>query len=317
VKAFYCDQFVLPLPEGHRFPMEKYSRLRERVLAAGIVTLEDLIVPHAATDEEILRAHDAGYLRRVAGGELDRAEVRRIGFPWSPGMVERSRRSAGGTIEACRAALVDGAAVNLAGGTHHSFRDRGEGYCVFNDAAIASRAMQAEGRVERVVVIDCDVHQGNGTAAIFADDPTVFTFSIHGRNNFPFHKERSDLDVELPDGAADAEYLAALEAALERAIPESRADLAIYVSGADPHERDRLGRLKVSRAGLLARDRLVLAHCRRAGLPVAAVMAGGYNQDVAETVEIHLQTVTEARRYAETWHGFPIESRVEPMSKER
>jgi len=308
VKAFYCDQFVLPLPEGHRFPMEKYSRLRERVLAAGIVTPEDLIVPHAATDEEILRAHDAEYLRRVAGGELDRAEVRRIGFPWSPGMVERSRRSAGGTIEACRAALVDGAAVNLAGGTHHSFRDRGEGYCVFNDAAIASRPMQAEGRVERVVVIDCDVHQGNGTAAIFADDPTVFTFSIHGRNNFPFHKERSDLDVELPDGTADAEYLAALEAALERAIPESRADLAIYVSGADPHERDRLGRLKVSRAGLLARDRGVFAHCRRAGLPVVAVMAGGYNQDVAETVEIHLQTVAEARRYTELWHGFGLES---------
>jgi len=198
VKAFYCDHFVLPLPEGHRFPMEKYSRLRERVLAAGVVAPEELIVPHAATDEEILRAHDAEYLRRVVAGELDRAEARRIGFPWSPAMVERSRRSAGGTIEACRAALEEGAAVNLAGGTHHAFRDRGEGYCVFNDAASASRAMQAEGRVERVVVIDCDVHQGNGTASIFEDDPTVFTFSIHGRNNFPFHKERSDLDVELP-----------------------------------------------------------------------------------------------------------------------
>jgi acetoin utilization deacetylase AcuC-like enzyme len=317
VKAFYCDQFVLPLPEGHRFPMEKYSRLRERVLAAGIVTPEDLIVPHAATDEEILRAHDAEYLRRVAGGELDRAEVRRIGFPWSPAMVERSRRSAGGTVEACRAALADGAAVNLAGGTHHSFRGHGEGYCVFNDAAIASRAMQAEARVERVVVIDCDVHQGNGTAAIFAGDPTVFTFSIHGRNNFPFHKERSDLDVELPDGTADAEYLAALETALERAIPEARADLAIYVSGADPHERDRLGRLKVSRAGLLARDRRVFARCRQAGLPVAAVMAGGYNQDVAETVEIHLQTVNEARRHAEAWGGFPLQFQTEAKSTER
>jgi len=307
VKAFYCDHFVLPLPDGHRFPMEKYSLLRERVLAAGVVAPEDLIVPPAATDEEILRAHDPEYLRRVAAGELDRAEMRRIGFPWSPAMVERSRRSAGGTLEACRAALAGGAAVNLAGGTHHAFRDRGEGYCVFNDAAIAARALQAERLVERVVVIDCDVHQGNGTASIFADDPTVFTFSIHGRNNFPFHKERSDLDVELADGTADAEYLAALEAGLERALPAARADLALYVSGADPHERDRLGRLKVSRAGLAARDALVFAHCRRAGLPVAVMMAGGYNVDVRETVEVHLQTVAEARRY------FEIRSRAEPM----
>lgn len=299
MKAFYCDHFVLPLPDGHRFPMEKYSLLRERVLAVGIVAAGDLIVPHAATDEEIVRAHDPDYLWRVAAGELDRAEMRRIGFPWSPAMVERSRRSAGGTIEAARAALADGAAVNLAGGTHHAFRGRGEGYCVFNDAAIAARALQAEGRIGRAVVIDCDVHQGNGTAALFADDPTVFTFSIHGRNNFPFHKERSDLDVELADGTADAEYLDALETGLARAIPSARADLAFYVSGADPHERDRLGRLKVSRAGLLSRDELVFAHCRRAGLPVAVMMAGGYNVDVRETVEIHLQTVAAARRYAE------------------
>jgi acetoin utilization deacetylase AcuC-like enzyme len=296
--------------------MEKYRLLRERVVAAGIVAPEDLIVPRAATDEEILRAHDPEYLRRVAAGELDRGEVRRIGFPWSPAMVERSRRSAGGTVEACRAALEDGAAVNLAGGTHHAFRDRGEGYCVFNDAAIACRAIQAEGRVERVVVIDCDVHQGNGTAAIFTDDPTVFTFSIHGRNNFPFHKERSDLDVELADGTADAEYLAALEAGLDRVLPAARADLAIYVSGADPHERDRLGRLKVSRAGLLERDRRVFAACRQAGLPVAVVMAGGYNVEVAETVEVHLQTVTEARRHAEIRSGLVLESRAEPIPAE-
>ncbi|HEV2851811.1 MAG TPA: histone deacetylase [Thermoanaerobaculia bacterium] len=303
MKAFYTDHFVLPLPEGHRFPMEKYRLLRERVLASGVVAPEDLRVPHAATDEEILRVHDPEYLRRIVAGEMDRAEMRRIGFPWSPAMVERSRRSAGGTVEACRAALEDGAAVNLAGGTHHAFRDRGEGYCVFNDAAIAARALQAEGRVRRVVVIDCDVHQGNGTAAIFEGDPTVFTFSIHGRNNFPFHKEKSDLDVELADGTADAEYLAALEDGLERALrgarasPASPADIAIYVSGADPHERDRLGRLKVSREGLLARDRLVFERCGREGLPVAVVMAGGYNVDVAETVEVHLQTVAEARRY--------------------
>lgn len=300
-KAFYTDRFVLPLPEGHRFPMEKYRLLRERVVERGLVRPEDLIVPEAASDEEILRAHDPGYLRRVQSGDLERAEIRRIGFPWSPAMVERSRRSAGATVAACRGALLYGAAVNLAGGTHHAFRDRGEGYCVFNDAAIAARAMQAEGRVERVVVVDCDVHQGNGTAAIFRDDPTVFTFSIHGRNNFPFHKERSDLDVELPDGTGDGEYLAALAEGLDRALGEARADLAIYVSGADPHERDRLGRLALTFAGLRERDRLVFARCRQAGLPVAVAMAGGYGRDVSETVEVHLQTVSEARGYQETW----------------
>jgi acetoin utilization deacetylase AcuC-like enzyme len=215
VKAFYTDQFVLPLPEGHRFPMAKYSLLRRRVAESGLIAPDDLRVPHAATDEEILRAHSADYLRRVVEGRLTAAEVRRIGFPWSPAMAERSRRSNGATIEACRAALAEGAAVNLAGGTHHAFRDCGEGYCVFNDSAVAARAMQAEGRACRVVVLDCDVHQGNGTAAIFRDDPTVFTFSIHGAKNFPLRKEVSDLDVGLPDGCGDAEYLGRWSAAWE------------------------------------------------------------------------------------------------------
>lgn len=298
VRAFYCDHFVLSLPEGHRFPMEKYRLLRERVLASGAVRPEDLVVPGPAAEEEILRVHEAEYLRRVMTGALDRAELRRIGFPWSPAMVERSRRSAGGTIAACREALANGVAVNLAGGTHHAFPDHGEGYCVLNDAAIAARAMQAEGRAVRVVILDCDVHQGNGTAAVFRGDPSVFTFSIHGRRNFPFRKQRSDLDVELEDGAGDGEYLPALEEALEQALGHhggAGADLAIYVSGADPHERDRLGRLKLTRDGLRARDRMVFDRCRRAGLPVAVVMAGGYGADVRETVEIHLQTVQEAR----------------------
>jgi acetoin utilization deacetylase AcuC-like enzyme len=279
--------------------MEKYRLLRERVLESGAVEAAGLLVPEAATDEQILRVHDPGYLRRVASGELDRLEVRRIGFPWSPAMVERSRRSAGGTIAACREALESGAAVNLAGGTHHAFPDHGEGYCVFNDAAIAARALQAEGRAERVVIVDCDVHQGNGTAAVFRGDPSVFTFSIHGRRNFPFRKERSDLDVELEDGTGDEAYLQALEEALDHALGHhggAGADLAIYVSGADPHERDRLGRLKLTREGLRTRDRLVFERCHRAGLPVAVVMAGGYGADVRETVEVHLQTVAEARR---------------------
>lgn len=293
MKFFYTDQFVLPLPEGHRFPMAKYSLLREWV-AAELAGPGELVLPHAATDEEILRAHEAGYLERVVTGTLSEAEVKRIGFPWSPQMVERSRRSSGATIEACRAALADGGAVNLAGGTHHAFRDAGEGYCVFNDAAIAARAMQAEGRARRVVILDCDVHQGNGTAAIFRGDPTVFTFSIHGAKNFPLRKEQSDLDVELEDGTGDEEYLARLEPAVRAAIDRADADLAIYLAGADPYFDDKLGRLKLTKAGLAARDRCVFDHCVRAGLPVAVVMAGGYSRDVRDIVDIHFQTVSLA-----------------------
>jgi len=283
--------------------MDKYRRLRERALASGVLAPEDLAVPPSATDEEILRVHDPAYLARVESGTLDRAEVRRIGFPWSPQMIERCRRSAGGTLAACREALRSGCAVNLAGGTHHAFRDRGEGYCVLNDAAIAARAMQAEGRVRRVVVVDCDVHQGNGTAAIFAADPTVYTFSIHGRHNFPFHKERSDLDVELDDGTGDEAYLEALETGLGRALAAAGADLAIYVAGADPHVGDRLGRLALSTAGLAERDRRVFAHLHEAGLPAAVVMAGGYGKDVGDTVEVHLGTVQAARRSWEAWNA--------------
>ena len=291
MKAFYTDQFVLPLPEGHRFPMAKYSLLRRRVSESGLIAPEDLIVPPAATDEEILRAHSDDYLRRVVEGRLSEAEARRIGFPWSAAMAERSRRSSGATIEACRAALGEGVAVNLAGGTHHAFRDCGEGYCVFNDSAVAARAMQAEGRARRVVVLDCDVHQGNGTAAIFRDDPTVFTFSIHGAKNFPLRKEASDLDVGLPDGCGDAEYLEALARGLGVALERARADLAIYLAGADPFEDDRLGRLKLTKQGLAERDRLVFGRCRAAGLPVAVTMAGGYARRVEDTADIHFETV--------------------------
>jgi acetoin utilization deacetylase AcuC-like enzyme len=291
MKAFYSDQFQIPLPEGHRFPIEKYTLLREAIVAAGLVPPLELLVPEPATDEQILHAHDEEYLRRVEAGRLTRHEIRRIGLPWSPELVVRSRRSVGGTIAACRAALDEGLALNLAGGTHHAFRDRGSGFCVFNDAVIAARAMQAEGRVERVVILDCDVHQGNGTAAITAADPSIFTFSIHCAQNFPLHKEHSDLDVSLPEGSGDDAYLAALEAGVERALDWAEAGLAIYLAGADPYEGDRLGRLALSKAGLAARDRLVLDRCRRAGIPVATVMAGGYGRRVQDTVDIHLQTV--------------------------
>ncbi len=294
MKAFYSDTFVLPLPAGHKFPMAKYTRLRERLLLEGIVDAVRMHIPDAATDLELHRVHDPAYVARVVEGRLDPAEVRRIGFPWSEAMVERSRRSAGATLAACRAALVDGLGINLAGGTHHAFADRGEGFCVFNDAAVAARGMQAEGRARRAVVLDCDVHQGNGTAAIFRGDDTVFTFSIHGAGNFPYRKENSDLDIALPDGTGDDAYLEALDRGIAASIESARADLAIYLSGADPHEGDRFGRLKLTKDGLRERDRRVFEACRRAGLPVAVAMAGGYGREVEDTVDVHVATVEEA-----------------------
>jgi acetoin utilization deacetylase AcuC-like enzyme len=303
LKVFYSDHFVLPLPEGHSFPMVKYSMLRERVAASGICGPKEMIVPRPVSDEEILRSHAEGYLRRVVDGTLTTKEMRRIGFPWSERMVERSRRASGGTLGACLAALEDGFAANLAGGTHHAFADRGEGYCVFNDSAIAARAVQAEGLVERVVLLDTDVHQGNGTAAILREDASVFTFSVHGAKNFPFHKEESDLDVALPDGADDGEFLDSLEEGLERALEESRAQLAIYLAGADPFEDDRLGRLCVSKEGLAERDRLVLESCRERGIPVAVTMAGGYARDVEDTVDIHFQSIERAANLLDLERG--------------
>ncbi len=291
MKAYYTDHFVLPLPLEHRFPMAKYRLLHEQIIAQRVLPESDLLIPDAATDEQILRAHDADYLERVKQGTLSKQEIRRIGFPWSPEMVERSRRSAGATIAACRSALQDGIAVNLAGGTHHAFRDHGEGYCVFNDSAIAARAMQAESRVQRLVILDCDVHQGNGTASILADDPTIFTFSIHGAKNFPLHKEKSSLDIELEDGAGDRVYLDMLEEGVQRSLALAQADMAIVLAGADPYSGDRLGRLKVSMEGLAARDRLVLNLCRDYRLPAVVTMAGGYARDVNDIVAIHLQTV--------------------------
>jgi acetoin utilization deacetylase AcuC-like enzyme len=297
LKIFYTDHYVLPLPLGHRFPMQKYSLLRQRVTQAGLSGGEALREPHAATDEEILRAHDAGYLRRVVGGELTPAEARQIGFPWTPQTVERSRRSAGATIEACRAALEEGIGVNFAGGTHHAFRDHGEGYCVFNDSTIAGLAMQAEGRARRIAILDCDVHQGNGTASILANDPTVFTFSIHGARNFPFHKKISDLDIELPDGTGDTDYLDALERGICHPLSVAQQELAIYLAGADPYQDDWLGRLALSKEGLRARDRMVLDLCRTACLPVAMVMAGGYARNISDTVDIHFFTVEIAAHF--------------------
>jgi acetoin utilization deacetylase AcuC-like enzyme len=296
VKTFHIDHFTYPLPEGHRFPIPKYALLRERVGREFVPPCE-LAVPDAATIDQLCLVHEATYIDKVLTGTLSQREMRRIGFPWSPQLVERSRRSVGSTIAACRAALdatvngSRGVAVSLTGGTHHAFADHGEGFCVFNDVAVAARVVQSERRAERIVVIDCDVHQGNGTAALLAADPTVFTFSIHGAKNFPFHKEQSDLDVELPDGTGDEAYLAALKDALDYVLPTAQADLAIYLAGADPYEGDSLGRLALSKAGLAARDGLVFDRCRDWRLPVAVVMGGGYARHIEDTVDIQFETV--------------------------
>lgn len=301
MKIFSSDQFVIPLPDGHTFPRAKYERLRRRVEESGLVGQADLCVPTAVTDTELLRVHDPGYLARVRAGTLAEGEMRALGLPWSPELVERSLRSSGATVHACRWAIEQGVAINLTGGTHHAFRDRGAGYCVFNDAAIASRAMQAEGRIRRVLILDCDVHQGDGTASIFRDDPTVFTFSIHGAKNYPLRKQQSDLDIALEDHVGDAVYLEELERGLRLAFERAFADLVIYLAGADPFEGDRLGRLDLTKSGLAARDRLVLEACRTIGLPLAITMAGGYGRDINDTVDIHFQTVYEAAQLAPGW----------------
>ena len=300
MKTFYSDRFHIPLPPDHRFPIDKYKRLRKAIINERVVPNRNLFVPDPANDAQIRFAHSADYQERVVRGELSEKEIRRIGFPWSPELVERSRRSVGGTIAACRAALHEGIAVNLAGGTHHAHPNFGSGYCLLNDCAIAARVVQAENLAQRIVILDCDVHQGDGTAAIFSSDPSVFTFSIHGAGNFPFHKKASDLDLALEDGTSDQEYLQALEEGLAQAFTRFSADLAIYLAGADSYFDDRLGRLALSKEGLTRRDQLVFRYCQGAGLPVAIVMAGGYGRDVADTVDIHHGTVGLAAKIADS-----------------
>lgn len=294
MKAFYSDTFVLPLPDGHRFPMRKYSRLRERLIEEHIVSLADLVEAPAADWDDLRLVHTADYVDAVASGTLPADHQRRIGFPWSPGMVERARRSVGATLAATQAALVEGCAANLAGGTHHAFAERGEGFCVFNDVAVAARRVLRDRAATRIAVIDCDVHQGNGTAAIFRDQPEVFTFSMHGAKNYPFRKELSDLDVELDDGTGDEPYLQRLAHYLEMVLDRQQPGVVFYLAGADPYEGDRLGRLKLTIEGLRQRDALVLSRCRRDNIPVVITMSGGYAHDVEAIVEIHRNTIHTA-----------------------
>ena len=290
------SRYTFPLPEGHRFPVAKYAMLREAVIAEGIVPADHVLDPPRATDDAVALVHTPEYVRRFCDGTLDAAELRRLGFPWSPALVERSYRAVGGTIAAARHALATGISMNLAGGTHHAFPDHGEGFCVFNDVAVAIRLLRRDGLVRRAAVVDLDVHQGNGTHAIFAGDGDVYTFSMHGGKNYPFHKVAGTLDVELADGTGDDEYLWHLERALDETLERSRPQLAFYLAGADPYEGDRLGRLKLTKAGLARRDERVLGTLASRHIPVAIAMAGGYARDIEDSVDIHANTLRTARR---------------------
>jgi acetoin utilization deacetylase AcuC-like enzyme len=307
--AYYADAFVLDLPPGHRFPMAKYAMLRQAVREQ---------LPHihlraapAASLEDLLRVHDARYVEAVLHGELSPTEQREIGLPWSPAMPERSKRSVGATLAAMRAAQRDGVACNMAGGTHHAYAHKGSGFCVFNDVAVAARALQHQasraGSSVDIAIIDLDVHQGNGTADIFAQDPHVFTLSLHGERNFPFRKAASDLDVGLPDGCPDAHYLAALRDALAQLDERFAPDMVFYLAGADPHEGDRLGKLSLTDAGMAERDQLVFEWARQRTLPLAFAMAGGYGVDLATTVRVQTQTLRIASELAQAW---PVRRRL-------
>ena len=289
-RVWTSARYTFPLPPGHRFPIAKYELLRQRVLTTGIVVARALHEPDRASREALLLVHTADYVDRFLDGRLSPEELRRLGFPWSPALVERSLRSVGGTCEAAAAALDDGIAMNLAGGTHHAFADHGEGFCVFNDVAVAIRLLQRAGRVRRAAIVDLDVHQGNGTNAIFADDDSVFTFSMHGSKNYPFHKVGGSLDVELPDGTDDDAYLDQLATHLPKVLAQAQADLVIYLAGADPYAGDALGRLDLSFDGLARRDAFVIDLCREVGLPIAITIAGGYGRNIDDTVRIHLET---------------------------
>ena len=303
MQAFYSDQFVLPLPQGHRFPMAKYAMLRDAI-AHHLPAVQLLQAPRAS-DAELLVVHAPAYVEAIADGTVAAAVTREIGFPWSEAMAERARRSVGATVAAARSALRRGVSASLAGGTHHAYADKGGGFCVFNDVAVAARVLQAhrarEGKSLQVAVIDLDVHQGNGTAHIFQGDNSVFTLSLHGQKNFPFRKEAGDIDVGLPDGCGDADYLAALDLALLQVGQRCSPDLVFFLAGADPFEGDRLGRLKLTAAGMQARDQRVFDWCWARTIPVVVLMAGGYGVRIEETVALQLATFRLASAFSNQW----------------
>lgn len=294
MRVFYTPRYYAEIGEGHIFPIRKFELVRDQLLNEGTLRPDDLIEPEPAAAEDLLLVHTEDYVTRLQAGTLRSAEVRRLGLPWSESLVRRSFYAVGGTVAAARAAIEEGVGSNLAGGTHHAFADHGEGFCVFNDVAVAIRALRRDGRIQRAAIVDCDVHQGNGTATIFAGDEETFTFSMHGAKNYPLFKARSSLDVELADGTTDEPYLNILRNHLPFVFDQDP-DIVFYLAGADPFAGDKLGRLAVSIEGLAMRDEIVLNECYQREIPVVTVMSGGYGENLSDTVEIHCNTIRTAR----------------------
>ena len=298
MQVFYTPRYYADIGNGHIFPIRKFELVRDRLLAGGTLHESELFEPEPATREQVRLVHTEDYVSRLCSGTLTAKELRRLGLPWSESLVRRSFYATGGTIAAAHAALDEGYASNLAGGTHHSFADRGEGFCVFNDVAVAIRVLRNEGFISRAAIVDCDVHQGNGTATIFAGDEDTFTFSIHGANNYPLFKAQSSLDVELPDGTADHEYLNCLVSHFP-AVFASEPEIVFYLAGADPYKGDKLGRLGLTINGLRQRDERVLRECYEREVPVVTVMSGGYGKDIDDTIEIHCNTIRAVKEVFE------------------
>lgn len=289
-RIFYSPYYYADIGEGHVFPIRKFEIAKDILLSEGTLSPDEIVAPDPAAISDLLLVHTEDYITRLIDGRLTAKEIRKLGLPWSESLVRRSMHAISGTINASRRALVDGVSSNLAGGTHHAYPDRGEGFCVLNDVAVSIRVLQREKLGSRFLIIDLDVHQGNGTAFIFQDSPEVFTFSMHGAKNFPLFKEVSGLDIELADGTADDEYLETLDHALSR-LRLHNADIIFYLAGADPYENDRLGRLKLTKEGLRRRDETVLRFARDEGIPIVTTMSGGYAQEIADTVDIHCNTI--------------------------
>ena len=289
-KIFYSPYYYADIGEGHVFPIRKFEMVRDKLLAEATIAADEVTQPEPADVNDLKLVHTEDYITRLVNGELTPKEIRRLGLPWSRSLVRRSFHAISGTIEAAKFAIENQVASNLAGGTHHAYPDRGEGFCVLNDVAVAVRVLERDKRAERFLIIDCDVHQGNGTAFIFRNSPEVFTFSMHGAKNYPLFKENSTLDIELADKTGDMEFLATLEQALSR-IMSHDPDLIFYLAGADPYERDKLGRLGLTIEGLRQRDEMVLGMARSRGVPVVTTMSGGYAEEIADTVEIHCNTI--------------------------
>jgi acetoin utilization deacetylase AcuC-like enzyme len=297
VKLIYSDQYDLNLG-NHVFPSIKYRLVKERLLRDGVARPEDFVEPTAASDDDVALVHHRDYIRKLQTGKLSYLEILRLEIPYSPELIRAVWLCAGGSILAGRLALQHGAAVNIGGGFHHAYPEHGEGFCVLHDVAIGIRRLQKDKTIARAMTVDCDVHQGNGTAAIFAGDPSVFTLSIHQENNYPYPKPASSMDINLEDGADDERYLRALEEGLDKALGEFQPNLIYYLAGADPYREDQLGGLRMSLAGLEKRDRLVFEKARARKVPVAVTLAGGYARKVEETVLIHLHTVCVAKEFA-------------------